>query len=196
LVGAAVEFGGQVASNLATGKDWNDIDYADVAIAAGEGAVIGLTGGLGAAGKIGKTGIKLVNTTTKVLSASGQGAVDVKQKKFGGIQTVLGDKSLEDAAIDAGVNLLGAAAGGKAPTGSKKLNGPIPNAKTPKEAVRNARASGPVNRAKRIEIETKAKANQKARNISNETIRSTPTGVPGAAIENVLSDKTKDVKKN
>jgi len=198
VVGAAVEFGSQVASNIATGKDWNEIDYADVGIAAGEGALIGLTGGLGAAGTIGKTTIKVVNTSVKVGSALGQGAVDVKQDKYGGTQTVVGEgkgkKDLGDAAIDAGFNLIGSAAGGKAPTGSKKLSGPLPNAKTPKEAVKTARTQGPVNRTQRVNIETKAKTNQKSRNIANETIRETPGGVSGGAVKNIVGDKTKDIK--
>lgn len=48
--GAVVEYGSQVASNLVQGKPisdafWGDVDFADVAISAGEGAVIGATGG-------------------------------------------------------------------------------------------------------------------------------------------------------
>jgi RHS repeat-associated protein len=196
--GALVELGGQVISNVATGKSWNDIDYADVGIAAAEGGVIGLTGGLGAAGKVGKTAVKVVNTSAKISSASAQGAVDVKTQEFGGTKSILGTgdskKDLGDAAIDTGFGLVGAAVGGKAPTGSKKVKGPIPAAATPKKAVKSARQSGPVNRQQRVAIETKAKGVQKARNVANETIRDTPGGAVTTAVENGVSDKVKDKK--
>ncbi|MFN9801104.1 MAG: hypothetical protein ACK54P_13895, partial [Bacteroidota bacterium] len=48
VVGAVVEVGSQVVSNVVQGKPaFERIDWADVAIAAGEGALVGATGGVG-----------------------------------------------------------------------------------------------------------------------------------------------------
>lgn len=196
LVGAAVEYGGQVAGNTLGGgsllelKTWTNIDFADVGIAAGEGAIIGLTGGLGAAGKLGKTAIKVINVSTKITSATSQGLVDVKTDVNGGSQNVFnGTKSNKDAIADGAMNLIGAAFGGKAATGSKKIKGLLPDVKSPKVKVKEARLAGPVNTKQRIKIETKAKVKQKAVNIANETIKK--GGVPGAALENIASDNAK-----
>ncbi len=200
LVGAAVEVSGQIASNLAdkainskSDKSWYDIDYADVGIAAGEGAIIGLTGGLGATGKLGKTAIRVINISTKVTAATGQGLVDVKTDEFGGSTNVFnGTKSKKDAIADGTMNLIGAAFGGRAPSGSKKIKGGIiPDAKTPKVALKDARIKGPVNTNQRVKIETKAKVKQKAVNIVNETIKKAPSDVPGATLENIASDRAK-----
>ena len=43
--GAAIDGGIQVASNVANGKKWNDIDYKSVAVSAGVGAALGPIGG-------------------------------------------------------------------------------------------------------------------------------------------------------
>ncbi len=200
LVGAAVEYGGQVASNVVSNGFSTDalldVDVADIAIAAGEGAVIGLTGGLAAAGKMGKTAIKVVNTVATVSAAAGQGAVDVKHEDFGGTKSVFGEgannKSVKEAGVDAAFNLVGAALGGAAPTGKKAVSGPF-KAPTLQEAVKSARADGIVNRAAREEIQGAAKVYKQAVNIANETIKSVPTGVSGELIENLVGDKTKEV---
>ncbi|PJB58326.1 MAG: hypothetical protein CO098_09240 [Bacteroidetes bacterium CG_4_9_14_3_um_filter_41_19] len=192
LVGAAVEYGGQVAANVVSGGSLTDfdtytnVDVADIVIAAGEGAIIGLTGGLGAAGKVGTTTIKVVNASAKIGAAAAQGAVDTRN---GETQTVFdGSKDATTAVSDGVFNLIGSAAGGKAPTGANKYAGPLKNPPTPKEAVKSARAQGPVNRTQRISIENTAKVNQKATNIANETIRTAPTGIAGEAVENVVND--------
>jgi hypothetical protein len=170
-----------VIGNVANGgsltdtKTYTNIDVADIAIAAGEGAIIGLTGGLGAAGKVGTTTIKVVNTTTKVLAATGQAAVDSKV----GQQTKSvfdGTKDVKTAVVEGAFNLAGSAVGGKSPVGSTKTKGPF-IAPSPKEAVKAARAKAPVNRVQRIATQAKAVTKQKAKDVANKTLPTFGTAV-------------------
>jgi RHS repeat-associated protein len=193
--GALVELGSQVLSNAYQGKPLTDIDYADVGIAAVEGGVIGLTGGLGAAGKVGKTTIKVVNTTTKFASAAGQGAVDAKEESHGGAKSIFGTGVHKKDPVEAGIDAVFNLAGGAVPTGKVKKVAIVAKGATPKQAVKAARQSGEVvTRAKRESIQATAKVNQKARKIANETTQEALGGTGVGAVKNVVGDKTKDKK--
>ena len=188
--------GGQMLANKIQGKDVMDIDYADVAFAAVEGAIIGLTGGLGATTKAAKTIIKVTKTVAVITSASAQGAID---KKAGQNMESIFDKTkdLDDAMIDGGINLLGAGAGSlisKIDPVAKMLKnakGPIP-VPSVKKAVKAAKNEG----ASKSVVKQVKKNTQEAKKVikaSNEIIKEvvSVTAIPGATGENIASDRAK-----
>jgi len=102
-IGAVGEFGAQVASNLVQGNPaFSRIDWADVAISAGEGALIGVTGGL----SFGAT------LAVKSGSATLRTVIDYKDGKLSTAGGLIGKKKeniLSDAAgefLGLGVGLL------------------------------------------------------------------------------------------
>ncbi|GIV28843.1 MAG: hypothetical protein KatS3mg027_2657 [Bacteroidia bacterium] len=94
VVGAVVEVGSQVVSNVAQGKPaFKNIDWADVVISAGEGALVGSGVGL-ATVVVGQT-----------VGAFAKAAVDFTSED--NLEVVGGDKDLGEAGIDLASNLIG-----------------------------------------------------------------------------------------
>ena len=123
VVNSAVETGSQMVSNAIQGKDVTDIDWADVGIAAAEGAVIGATGGASLM-------VKGVRVGATLASATAQAGIDKSKTKNNNVFTGKGDKSKKQAVIEAGLNLTGGAVAGK-------VGGKITKS-TSKEAVQQA----------------------------------------------------------
>jgi len=162
LIGAAVEYGSQVAANVyengfTASALTDNIDVGDIAISAVEGFVT--SGGSVVKNLVVKGGIK-------VASEIARNAIDVKN---GTVTT----NSVKSTAINTVVGLVAGKVADKAPGPNVKVT----NAPTAKEAVKGARANGPVNRAQRVKIETKAKADQKIAKETNSKVSKTPGGV-------------------
>jgi RHS repeat-associated protein len=160
LIGAAVEYGGQVIANRIDGKSWKesltDIHVADVGIAAGEGFI---TNGASVARR---TGVKLA---IGVAAEVAENTLDVKGNESGGFDVTV--NSAESIAKNTAIGLVAGKVGDSVP--SKKAK--IFNSQTPKQAVKEARKSGQrVNRATRLEIENKAKKMQKEAKKANEEV--------------------------
>ena len=101
VIGGGAELGAQIAINLATGKDWHDIDWVDVGVSTAEGAI---TSGASAIKNVAlKTTVKVVTTATAMATRS---AIDYKQseglKVFKFDQGEMLNKSSFDASIDYG----------------------------------------------------------------------------------------------
>lgn len=155
VVAAGVEYSSQVAANVYengfTSKAFTEnIDGGDILISAAEGFLT--SGGSVIKNTVLKGGIKVVAEITR-------NAVDVKN----GEATT---NSVKSTIVNTAVGLVAGKVSEKAPgTTMKVLNAP-----SPKEAVKAARADGPVNRSQRIEIEAKAKTNQKSATEINSTV--------------------------
>lgn len=177
LIGAAVEYGGQVAANVYEGKDLNesftDIDVGDVLISAGEGF---LTSGTSAVRSV--VGKAVVTVGAEVV----RNTVDIKK---------------DDVKVNDAKSVVRNTAVGLTTTG---VTAAIPRPKvkvksevTQKQAVKAAREAGPVNRAGRQEIEKKAKATLKEAKAINKTVggagTSTATGATAESTKRKL-DKT------
>lgn len=166
VMGAAVEYGGQVIANRIEGKSWgdsfSDIDVGDVLVSAGEGA---LTGGASAirsaATKAAITvGSEVIKNTLDVKIKGGKPNVKVNDAKTVARNTVIG---------------LAINGAGKAiPSTKIKVKAEI----TSKQAVRTARAAGAVTKAERKEIQIQAKKVLK----DNKAINKTINGASGATV--------------
>ncbi|MGK6353574.1 RHS repeat-associated core domain-containing protein, partial [Parapedobacter sp. DT-150] len=162
LIGAAVEYGSQVAANVyengfTASALTDNIDVGDIAISAVEGFVT--SGGSVVKNLVVKGGITLAAEIAR-------NAVDVKD---GTVTT----NSVKSTAVNTAVGLAAGKVADKAPGPKVKAA----NAPTPKEAVKVARANGPVNRTQRIKIENEAKANQKTAKAINSTVSKAPGGI-------------------
>ena len=177
-MGALVEYGGQVVANLAEGKSlgkaMTDIDVADVLVSAGEGA---LTGGASAIKSVLKKaaiigGAEIIRNTLDV-KATG---VKVNDAKTVARNTVIG---------------LAVNGAGKAiPSTKVKVKSEI----TQKQAVKTARAAGPVTTAQRKEIQNQAKKTLKENKAINKTVNGATGGAAsGGAAETI---KRKEDKAN
>ncbi len=115
-----MEIGTQVAVNAATGKDLTDIDFADVGVAAGVGA---LTAGVGSIAKLGSAGArvaKAVVASEKAFYKAGavkaavvettKAAVDLKAGE--GFTTVGAGKDLREAGVDLATGVISTPIGG------------------------------------------------------------------------------------
>jgi len=175
VIGAAVEYGGQVIANRIEGKSWgesiSDIDVSDVLVSAGEGA---LTGGVSAirsvAAKTAVTvGSEIIKNTLDVKVKEGKPIVKVNDAKSVARNTVIG---------------LAVNGAGKAiPSTKVKVKSEI----TPKQAVKTARAAGPVTTAQRKEIQNQAKKTLK----ENKAINKTVNGSPGATVSGGTAETVK-----
>jgi RHS repeat-associated protein len=98
LAGAVVETGSQIIGNVASGAEWNDLDYADIGIAAVEGGVAGLT-----------NGASLV--VGGFVADAAKAAVDVKMDngQFETTTVVNGSKTVLDTGVELAVGQLGGA---------------------------------------------------------------------------------------
>lgn len=182
VIGAAVEYGGQVAANLYEGKSlkdsMTDIDVGDVLVSAGEGA---LTGGISAvrsvAAKVAVTvGSEIIKNTLDVKVKGGKPGVKVNDAKSVGRNTIIG---------------LAVNGAGKAiPSTKVKAKSEI----TPKQAVRTARAARPVTTAQRKEIQNQAKKTLK----ENKAINKTANGAAGSTASGTAAEvvKRKEDKAN
>lgn len=162
LVAAGVEYGSQVTANVYengfTSKAFTEnIDGGDILIAAGEGFLT--SGGSVVKNAVLKGGIK-------VAAEVARNAVDVKNGK-------VTTNSIKSTAVNTALGLVAGKVSDKAPGTKMK----VANAPTPKEAVKAARANGPVNRSKRIATETAAKAKQKTAKEINSTVNKGAGGV-------------------
>jgi RHS repeat-associated protein len=182
VIGAAVEYGGQVAANLYEGKSlkdsMTDIDVGDVLVSAGEGA---LTGGVSAVRSLVKktaitVGAEIVKNTLDVKVKGGKPNVKVNDAKSVARNTIIG---------------LAVNGAGKAiPSTKVKVKSEV----TPKQAVKTARANGVVNRAQRKEIQNQAKKTLKENKAINKTVNEATSGaMSGGAAEIV---KRKEDKAN
>uniref|UniRef100_A0A0N4ZHB5 RHS repeat-associated core domain-containing protein n=1 Tax=Parastrongyloides trichosuri TaxID=131310 RepID=A0A0N4ZHB5_PARTI len=105
VVGGVIEYGSQAVSNIIQGKSlkdalWNEIDFADVAVSVGEGALAGTTGGASL-------------LITRVTAGAVRASVDYTNKDglkyIGGIKQ--NEKKFDAVLLDAGSELVGGAAG-------------------------------------------------------------------------------------
>jgi RHS repeat-associated protein len=157
IIGAAVEYGGQVVSNAIDGKglsSFTDIDVGDVVLAGVEG---GLTSG----------GSVIRNTLVKVAAEGARNLVDVNVEEGG---LTVSQNDTRAAVVNTGIGLLGGVIGDNAPIKNKVLK----NDKSSKAAVKKARSEGPVNRKQRQEIQAKTKKSNENATAINEGIGSVP----------------------
>lgn len=125
----------------------------------------------------------VLKTGIKVVSEVARNAVDVKN---GEVTT----NSVKSTAVNSTIGLIA----GKVADSGPKTSVKVVDAPSPKEAVKSARANGPVNRSQRIEIEANAKTNQKTATEINSTINKSPTGaVLGGASEVVKRESDKKI---
>jgi RHS repeat-associated protein len=182
VVGAAVEYGSQVAANVikdgfSTEAFTKNIDLVDIGVAAVEGAIT--SGGSVVKRAVTKAAVTVAAEVVK-------NTVDVKTTGEGGV-----DAKVNDASTIAKKTAVGVATSAVA----KSL--PIPkvnvkNTATPKEAVKQARTVAPVNRQQRIEIENKAVQNQQTVKEINATISKTPANVAGSTTSTVAKKQVEE----
>jgi len=177
LVGAAVEYGSQVAANVYEGKglqeSLTDIDLGDVAISAGEGF---LTSGTSAVRSL--VGKAVVTVGAEVIRNS----IDVKKD---GVKV----NDAKSVVRNTAVGLTTAGVTKVLPSPNVKVKAEI----SPKQAVKAARETGVVNRAGRERIEKTASSSLKEAKAINKTASGAPTRVAtGAASESTKrkGDKT------
>ncbi|HUH74213.1 MAG TPA: hypothetical protein VLZ75_07380 [Chitinophagales bacterium] len=92
LLGGGIELGSQLISS---GFEWDEVDWFDVGIETGKGALIAATGG---------TSIGLV-TTAEVSSTVLKASIDITEEK--GLKNVGGGKPLIDAVVEGGLDFAG-----------------------------------------------------------------------------------------
>ena len=157
ILGGAVEYGGQVLTNLSEGKtlkeSLTDIDVADVGFAMAEGA---LTSG----GSVVRRAI--VKTVISVGAEIAENTFDVKIND-GKIDVKV--NSAKNVAKNTVVGLVAGKLGDKLPAPKAKVF----SSSTPKQAVKQARSEGQkITKAKRQDIEKVAKKKQKDAKEMNE----------------------------
>lgn len=178
LVGAAVEYGSQVAANVYEGKglqeSLTDIDWGDVAISAGEGF---LTSGTSAVRSV--VGKAVVTVGAEVI----RNTVDVKKD---GVKV----NNAKSVVRNTAVGLTTAGVTKAIPSPNVKVKAEV----TPKQAVKAARDGGAViNRAERKAMETAAGKTLKEAKSINKTANGAATSTAtGAASESTKrkGDKT------
>ena len=155
LVGAAVEYGSQVAANVYEGKglkeSLTDIDFGDVAISAGEGF---LTSGTSAVRSI--VGKAVVTVGAEVI----RNTVNVKKD---GIKV----NDAKSVVRNTAVGLTAAGVAKAVPDPKIKVKAEV----TPKQAVKAARETQIVNREARIKIEKQASKDLKESKAINNTAK-------------------------
>ena len=185
LVGAAVEYGGQVAVNMYNEGGWSwdaftdNIDVGDVLIAGGEGFI---TSG----GSVVKN--SLLKASIVVGAEITANYLDVKTSSDGsGIQIETNDalNTAKNTVIGLTVGQLGDAL--PAPKFMKNVEVDAP---TPKQAVKEARSIGPVNKQQRIAIENKAKIFQTTASEINQTTTKAAQNFVGEMMNEILKDET------
>lgn len=181
VVGAAVEYGSQVAANVyengfSSEAFTKNIDVADIAIAAGEGF---LTSGTSAVKNV------VAKTAIKVGAEIVRNAVDVKD---GEVST----NSVKSTVVNTVIGLAAGKTGDKVPT----PKGNIVNAKTASQAVRQARDNGKVLTSKaRVTIQNNAKVKVAAAKEVNETLKKAPASTAaGATGEEIKRTSDKNLR--
>jgi RHS repeat-associated protein len=155
-IGFFVEVGSQIAANAATGKDWNDIDWADVGISTAIGAATSGIGTLATAGKVTVKTAQTLKVVAEVTEEVAQAAVD---KKYGESTKVAGvNKDAAGAVVEATAGIVTSAVTGKVSEAASEIINNGTN-KTIKEADRtiNRTAEGSANNT--AAKNTKAEAN-------------------------------------
>jgi RHS repeat-associated protein len=179
IIGAAVEYGGQVIANRIEGKSWEesftDIDVADVLISGAEGFV---TNGTSAIKNVALKG------TIKVGAELARNTLDVKK---------------DEVKVNSTPNVIKNTAIGLSVDGASSLV-PTPKANvvkevSPKQAVKTARAEAKqkgeiVNRVDRLRVEANAKKNLKEAKAINNTISGAPIGVISSGTSESMKRKT------
>jgi RHS repeat-associated protein len=182
ILGAAVEYGSQVAGNIIKNggevnlESFTDVDVADIVVSGIEG---GLTGGGSVITKtLLKEGVKRTITTVAKSEAKSllktatseavQAAVDIKAKNGGKVEI---NTDVKDVAVKTAIGVGADKLGGVVKT-PKKLT-PQMKVVTPKEAVKAARDGGKkLNTAQRLKVEAKAGAKAERTKIVNDEIKS------------------------
>jgi RHS repeat-associated protein len=170
-VGAATELGGQVIANVVTGRDWDEIDWLDVGISAGEGF---LTCGGSVVKNLGKKA--LITAGAEIL----RNTVDVTAKD--GLEI----NSAESIIVNTTVGLTLNVAGELSPNLTNKN---IWSSKSKNEVVANARVEAKskgknLSSEKRSDIIQKNKKDQQQTKAANQEVKRLPNDlIVGTASE-------------
>jgi hypothetical protein len=183
-IGAAVEYGGQVAANMIeNGPSWSNltdnIDLGDIALSAGEGFI---TSGAST----------LVKVATTVVSEVARNAIDIKTSEDGSGKITATTNTVSTTAKNTAIGLTLGKVGDAAPAAMKVT---LKNAPTANQAVKIARTEAKesgkiVNREMRNSIVSEAKTAQSVAKKTNEAASKTVQNTIVNGATTTVKDKT------